>query len=582
SQDGQFLAAARGSSKGIVIFSTNPYRQIQEDDKYENASFGLAFSPLGALAVVSDAGFIRLYDRVDPSSHTSPYTLAQKVKAPGGKEPFSVSFSADGSKLAIGYYDSCTISVLDANDLTYLYSPDITEAVQVNRRLNKVAFTSDGRYLVSGGFLCKHSDKWWYQIRIWEQEGKGKYIDHDASTNIVQNIQSLPNGHILYCGYNPDWGILNPDTGEKRVFQTSETNGYNSTNKTHLRANEDGTSLGFTPLDESPLCFDFADRVLLEKEADYPHYQDQTANIQLTDWNITREPKVNGELLNILTHYERALSVDISDSGSQYVLGADYALYSLNEHNQQIWSTQIQAAVWAVKITGNGKMVIGAFADGTIRWFRMEDGGLLLTFFLHADKKRWVLWTPSGYYDASPGGEELIGWHVNQGLDKEALYYPISRFRLNFYRPDVINLILETLDEEEAVTLANQEAHKSRNVPAPSILSELPPSVQITYPANGAKVDQTSLDISYLINSPNEEDITRLIIQINGRPVSTQRGSFARNTDLQTSIEIPPENCVVSVIAENRHGSSEAVSIDVFWSGSLSIRKEFIKPKLYL
>jgi hypothetical protein len=26
-----------------------------------------------------------------------------------------------------------------------------------------------------------------------------------------------------------------------------------------------------------------------------------------------------------------------------------------------------------------------------------------------------VAWTPGSYYAASPGGEDLIGWHVNRG-----------------------------------------------------------------------------------------------------------------------------------------------------------------------
>ena len=60
---------------------------------------------------------------------------------------------------------------------------------------------------------------------------------------------------------------------------------------------------------------------------------------------------------------------------------------------------------------------VAAYADGTIRWHRLSDGKELLAFFPHKDKKRWVLWTPSGYYDASPGGEELIGWHVSNGKD---------------------------------------------------------------------------------------------------------------------------------------------------------------------
>ena len=51
--------------------------------------------------------------------------------------------------------------------------------------------------------------------------------------------------------------------------------------------------------------------------------------------------------------------------------------------------------------------------DGTIRWYRASDGAELLAFFVHVPDKRWIAWTPSGYYAASPGGEDLIGWHVN-------------------------------------------------------------------------------------------------------------------------------------------------------------------------
>ena len=47
---------------------------------------------------------------------------------------------------------------------------------------------------------------------------------------------------------------------------------------------------------------------------------------------------------------------------------------------------------------------------------------------MHKDGKRWVLWTPEGYYDASPGAEDLIGWHVNLGLDRDADFVPAIRF----------------------------------------------------------------------------------------------------------------------------------------------------------
>ena len=82
-----------------------------------------------------------------------------------------------------------------------------------------------------------------------------------------------------------------------------------------------------------------------------------------------------------------------------------------------------------MNISQNGRVAAAAIGDGTIRWFRMADGKELLEFFPHRDKKRWVIWSPSGYYDASPGAEELIGWHVNNGREAAADFFPVSRFR---------------------------------------------------------------------------------------------------------------------------------------------------------
>jgi len=50
----------------------------------------------------------------------------------------------------------------------------------------------------------------------------------------------------------------------------------------------------------------------------------------------------------------------------------------------------------------------------------------------------WIAWTSQGFYNASKGGEEYIGYHINQGSDREALFLPISSFSDKFYRPDII------------------------------------------------------------------------------------------------------------------------------------------------
>jgi WD40 repeat protein len=106
------------------------------------------------------------------------------------------------------------------------------------------------------------------------------------------------------------------------------------------------------------------------------------------------------------------------------LLGTEWSLRLFDKNGKEIWNVPAPSAAWAVNISGNGRVAVAGFADGTIRWYRMEDGKELLAFFPHKDKKRWVIWTPKGYYDASPGGEDLIGWHINNRKDKEADFFP--------------------------------------------------------------------------------------------------------------------------------------------------------------
>src|SRR5262249_62319748 len=61
----------------------------------------------------------------------------------------------------------------------------------------------------------------------------------------------------------------------------------------------------------------------------------------------------------------------------------------------------------------------------------------LLSLFI-AEDGDWVLWTPQGYYDASLGGDRLIGWHINRGPDKAAKFYSAHQLRKRVYRPCVV------------------------------------------------------------------------------------------------------------------------------------------------
>jgi WD40 repeat protein len=189
----------------------------------------------------------------------------------------------------------------------------------------------------------------------------------------------------------------------------------------------------------------------------------------------------------------------------------------------------------------------------------------LLSLFVAGEE--WVLWTPSGYYDASPGGDRLIGWHVNRGREKAARFYTAHQFRKQFYRPDVIDKILETGDAARAVELANQARQReseSLDLRKPEDLRKVePPRVQVEEPRSGTHTQDKSVTVRAEVSSQNGEPIGDVKVLLNGRPITGKSlamgvgdTEFVRHVEL--NVELDPGWNSVSVLATNRRSRSSS------------------------
>ena len=69
----------------------------------------------------------------------------------------------------------------------------------------------------------------------------------------------------------------------------------------------------------------------------------------------------------------------------------------------------------------------------------------LATLFVGSDNE-WVLWTKEGFFNASPNGAKYIGYHINQGPEKEARYVSVDKLYNTFYRPDLVEKSLKGVD----------------------------------------------------------------------------------------------------------------------------------------
>ena len=84
----------------------------------------------------------------------------------------------------------------------------------------------------------------------------------------------------------------------------------------------------------------------------------------------------------------------------------------------------------------------------------------LLSLFISKGNE-WVMWTEEGYFNASPGGAKYVGYHINQGPEKEAYFVPLNNLYDVFYRPDIIQAKLKGEDISSLITLTADEALKT-------------------------------------------------------------------------------------------------------------------------
>jgi len=437
SADGKRLAVVLAGGGSVrVLDLANLQRELLRDDDCPLQTQSADFDRRGRLVTSCSDGLLRLFD--------AQGRRIGKRKVDGGSQPSSVRFSPDGTRVAVGFFDSPAVVVVSGGNLAPLFvarSPG-PSGVTTGSNLHVVAWSRDGQTLHAGGRYMRAGGM---PVVAWPLGGRGAPKVLAAAADSVQALLPLANGRLAFADADPAWGMLERSGQIARVVLPASLDHRGSVSRM-LRMSADARRVEFSfdtwnghERTRGRAQFDLATRTLDTAPAPSTHLKPaRHEGLPLSDWTESTLLKLNGQPLPGMQAGDIVRSLSVAANNGGFVTGTSRWLHSFDASGRPRWRQPLPGVPWGLNQSDDGRWVVAALSDGTLRWYDGSNGRERLALFVHGRDRRWVLFAPEGFYQASPGGDTLLGYHLNQGADREGAFIDATQLSGVYFRPDLI------------------------------------------------------------------------------------------------------------------------------------------------
>ena len=464
----------------LIIWDTKNGRQRKHLKGHDDKVRSVIVSPDGKTIVSGSWDkTIRMWD--GQSGFYKGILARQDTEVP------SLSFSMDGKKILSGTSGY-------GSDICHIYAfPSGKELISFTKHDNIVlaaAISPDGKIAATGG--GNNNDIYLWAVKtgeiIQKLAGKGRTVwsvgfGRDGASIAWGNEYSFENDNDL--GPLQYWMRIPKNQSSQRViFKGRLENAYN-----FQRGNDSSSQFSLKTQKGGSYGYEAILKVLKNSTVIAQIERDSTSGYRHRSYTLTPNNKyiISGGSNGVLTLYNTKTGDKIRD-----FIG----------HTGD---------VWAVATSPDSSLAVSGSDDQTVRLWDIATGENLLTIFAATDGD-WVAWTPSGYYTCSPGGDKYIGWHINQGNDRNALYYEASRFSEELYKPEIVAKTIAFSSEEKAAADARQRFDFD------SLAEYAPPDVRILKPDDGFVTNKSEVTLEVRVDSTHTA-IKDIAVYVNMRQV---------------------------------------------------------------
>ncbi|MEY4753341.1 MAG: hypothetical protein RJA44_1016, partial [Pseudomonadota bacterium] len=546
--DGRRLAVSLKGRGGVLVFDTASGQVLGGDSTYGDDSYSVQFSPDGQrLLSSSDDGQLRLH-----AVESGGLRLLQMLRPGGGRHPVAARYSPDGRRVAVGFDDSNVLQILDADDLHELTRLD-SSGIEAGS-LSSVAWSADGRSLAAAGRWPDAQGR--QQLRRWSASDGTRLADVPlAASRTVMQLAALPitRGGWLYASADPGWGRIGSDGRHLLQFDAGLADLRDQGEAFQLSA--DGTQLQFGArqggrelrrIDLSARDARPAEGPAVKPTPLLPPRL-QAPTLQVLNWKNREDPSLNGRPL-LLEPHEISRSLALGADARQFALGSDWNLRLYDASGQLLWSRPAPGVVWALNLSQNGRWVVAAYGDGTIRWHRRSDGQPVLAWLALADAQRWVRWTPEGFYDAAPDAGQLVGYHSNRGRDREGVYTGAAQLRDRYFNPALLTRRLLPGGDELLGAAVKQLGRVDELLAS---AANVPPEIEVDAPE--IRDGDSEVTVSFRVRD-NGGGIGQLKFYVDGQPVEARQSGVVGGQTMTRTFALAPGQRSIQIAATSRGG----------------------------
>lgn len=422
SRDGRSLAGVSGDGT-IRVWEVATGQVRKPPNCCNRFSSGIAFSPDGTtLAAGGVERIIRLWSM-------APGAGMRELRALAGHSDaiHSLAFSPDGRTLLTGRYDSGQHNAVKAWDLMSGAPPRALPGAQISAM--SLLFSADGKQLASGGF----------DNTLLLRDIPGARLLREFETGPLDHLAASADGRLL-AGAGRDAMVRLWDATTGRLLRQIAAHPVEIDD---VALSPDGNTLATTGHDHLLKLWNVATgqlRQTIQQYADKLCFSPDGRRLAFSD----RDYGIN--LLTLATGAVQRLPGGHSDIVRNLVFSSDGTLLASasRDWSVKIWNVsrgQLQQTltghtndVYGLAFSPDGRLLASGSWDATTRLWDVATGKPVASLLL-VDENDWLVITPDGLFDGSPGAWSKILWRFSPQLLDVA---PAEIFFNEFFYPGLL------------------------------------------------------------------------------------------------------------------------------------------------